>query len=402
MAAIRWRRGKFAMATIVSLAVVDFFVAIKDPFFSPNHFSLSSDAPAEVHGSDVQAHHRSTNNGTRDENQQTQGELRKSTGTEKIMNKKKWSDLYAKSNSSSHDNSVIMNKTFFDNTTKLNNELVLPNILLIGAQKAGTTTVASWLHRNGVCAAKVFGDDPSFYEKEVHFFDKFYDKGIEYYVKRFKHCTEGVYHKGFSLDATPNYLNLARRVYDTYSNKNVPANIMGRLKLMVILREPISRELSWYNHKVSLFRAGRRVGYCMDVSHENGTVKSFDEYADELKERLLDRPHNAFGFYVDHLRTWVTLFDRQQLLILSYDELLRDPSTAKLRIGTFLGMSMKGEFGNANTKASNYKVKEMSPHSRKVLEPLFRKKNEEFYDFIRDHPGPPMEQTPFPRFDNVV
>eukprot|EP00804_Cyclotella_cryptica_P023304 CCRYP_000468-RB/>CCRYP_000468-RB protein AED:0.36 eAED:0.42 QI:0/1/0.66/1/0.5/0.33/3/680/394 len=385
------------VAIAVALTVVSFFVGlfvtIKDPFFSRYHFSLSSDAPAEVHGSDVKARHRSTN-------RQAQGELRTTTGTEK-SNKTKWSDLYAKSNNSSHHNSVMINKTFFDNTTKLNNELVLPNILLIGAQKAGTTTVASWLHRNGVCAAKVFGDEPSFYKKETHFFDEFYDKGIEYYVKRFEHCTEGVYHKGFSLDATPNYLNLARRVYDTYS-KNVPANIMGSLKLMVILREPISRELSWYNHKVDFFRRGITAGYIMNVSHKNGTVKSFDEYAEMLKERVLNSPHNAFGFYVDHLRTWVKLFDRQQLLILSYDELLQEPSRVQMRIERFLGMSIKDEFSNANKIESKHKVKEISPHARKVLEPLFREKNEELYDFIRDHPGPPLEQTPFPRFDNVV
>ncbi len=37
-----------------------------------------------------------------------------------------------------------------------------------------------------------------------------------------------------------------------------------------------------------------------------------------------------------------------------------------------------------------------------LLEPIFRKSNEELYDFLRDNPGPSMEQSPFARFEQRI
>ncbi|KAL7479995.1 hypothetical protein ACHAW6_008202 [Cyclotella cf. meneghiniana] len=309
-----------------------------------------------------------------------QGGQGKSSGIDKNMRKKQKNDAFTKPN-------------------RTDTKLVLPNILLIGAQKAGTTTVASWLYRNGVCDAEVFENEPSYYSNEVHFFDKFYKHGIKYYAKRFEHCIQAVDHTEFILDATPNYLPHAQRVYDTYDN--LFSNTMANLKLMVILREPISRELSLYNHKVTSVMNGGKVSWMKVVLFKNGTVKSFDEYTLSLKDDIIRGPQNSFGFYVDHLRTWVELFGRQQLLILSYDELLRDPSKLQSRINSFLGVNFTGHLHHENRKWSKSKVEEINAHAAMVLEPLFRDKNEELYEFIRQHPEPPMEQSPFPRFDNV-
>ena len=203
----------------------------------------------------------------------------------------------------------------------------------------------------------------------------------------------------FILDATPNYLPCAQRVYDTYNDEKVSGDLMRRLKLILILREPISRELSWYNHKAFMIKYGQNTTWNKDVSYENGTIKSFDEYSEELKNALMRNPKGAFGLYVDHLRTWVELFDRKRLLILNYEELLQDPSKIQWRISKFLDTEFAGVIGHANVKAGVSKVDKVPLHARQVLEPLFREKNEELYEFIRDHPGPLMEQNPYPRFD---
>ena len=62
-----------------------------------------------------------------------------------------------------------------------NNYYTIPNLLLIGAQKAGTTSLAQWMFDSGdVCSAKVFPNEPDFYNKETHFFNE--QKRYELYL----------------------------------------------------------------------------------------------------------------------------------------------------------------------------------------------------------------------------
>ena len=256
------------------------------------------------------------------------------------------------------------------------------------------------LSNNGVCHAQTFPGEPDYYNKEVHFFDLRYNKGIEFYAKRFEKCHHQ--NKRFVIDATPNYLNQARRVYKTYTDKKAQISVIKSLKLICILREPISRELSWYNDKVDKFyNQGIKDDWVLDVVHGNSTIKTFDEYSDGLAKEIRSFPQGAFGLYIDHLKEWVKWFDRKKLLILSFDELHQDPSMVIQRIEEFLGTNLTGSFPHDNANENPLKVKEVPLHAKEVLGPLFKDKNEELYKFIRDHPGPPMEQNPFPQFKNV-
>ena len=51
------------------------------------------------------------------------------------------------------------------------------------------------------------------------------------------------------------------------------------LKIIVVLREPVSCELSLYNHKVYEYSKTRdQSQWYSNVSREDGSVMSFDEY----------------------------------------------------------------------------------------------------------------------------
>ena len=49
------------------------------------------------------------------------------------------------------------------------NKLVVPNVLIFGAQKGGTSSIARWLFDTGMCSPEIFDDEPYFFEKGVHF-----------------------------------------------------------------------------------------------------------------------------------------------------------------------------------------------------------------------------------------
>ena len=90
----------------------------------------------------------------------------------------------------------------------------MPNILLAGALKAGTTAISDWLFENGVCRPEVFDDEPPFFNKHVMFFDQpgRFEKGLPFYARRFQHCKNSA----FVMDATPNTLSFPHNVENTY------------------------------------------------------------------------------------------------------------------------------------------------------------------------------------------
>ena len=279
-----------------------------------------------------------------------------------------------------------------ENATSSVSPLIVPNVLLIGAQKAGTTTVAHWLFSlNSMCKAQRFENEPPHYRKEVHFFNKQdrFTHGKEFYARRFEHCGSSE----FVIDATPVYARVATRIGDFYRQLRMissPFGHISNLKVMMILREPVSRELSAYNHMKHTYNGV--------TGNSSLTLKrnysSFDEYVGE--DNLSD-----LGHYSTQLRQWFHALSREQILILSYDELKGDPTTFQRRIIDFLGLplnSLKSKMKSKNEKSFPGKESVLSCQTRDKLGVRFQPHNEDLYALLTQNPGPPMEQKPFPEF----
>lgn len=178
---------------------------------------------------------------------------------------------------------------------------MLPNFLIIGAPRSGTT----WMARN-------LRDHPDVFlpkAKELHFFDQHYDKGIEFYESSFAEA------KGKKAvgEATPDYLHGA------YSKNDIPTLIRKHLpdaKLIVSLRNPVERAYSrFWNAKARYDRNVRMT----------------------FEEKLEDRPEFiAEGMYFEQLDRYYALFPKDNILVLLFDELVRDPETFIRRAYKFL------------------------------------------------------------------
>ena len=166
------------------------------------------------------------------------------------------------------------------------------------------------------------------------------------------------------MDATPNTLIFPEKVHKTYTEVfNVSSHEqLQQLKIMVILREPISRQLSRYNHMKLLYIKGstkdwvKELAYNVNNSSNNNhtrEVMPFDTYVEKI---ISDHNNNGRSkskypkefkpsMYVDHLKKWSKLFGRDKMLILSYDELKDDPTKVQQRIETFLKYQAKGTIG---------------------------------------------------------
>ena len=203
-----------------------------------------------------------------------------------------------------------------------------PTFLVIGAQKAGTRSLHGYLsdHPAILCATP----------KEVHYFDYAYNRGDGWYRAHFPLATRhSATHRKVGVvpavgEVTPAYL------FDSLVPKRVHAFDPG-MKLIAVLRDPVSRAYSHYQMQTRLAR-------------EAG---SFEEaLADEAKglpvgrERITSGPdasesarrtsYIARGRYAEQLERWLELFPREQLLVLLSEELLIEPANAMFRIARFL------------------------------------------------------------------
>ncbi len=282
----------------------------------------------------------------------------------------------------------------------------LPSVQLVGAQKAGTSAIAEWLFEGGFRPSRLFDGEPYYYRKEAHFFDIDWNfhKGLDYYASRFE---EGNNTCGApALDATPDTLAFAQRVHDIYHSAGCAATV----KILVVLRDPICRELSLYNHLAYDCRrlnSSELSGWHKQVTRTDGSIMSFDEFVcnvsmpalatDESQDHGLGRS-SRHGLYANHLQDWFRLFDRNQILVLSYDELCNNPKKIQQRIQSFIGVSIPGDICLKNSNNNPQKVALPSCEARQSLQSFLKLHNERLYQLLEAHIGPHMEQRPFPRF----
>jgi hypothetical protein len=200
----------------------------------------------------------------------------------------------------------------------------LPSVLIIGTQKGGTTSLFNYLVQRPDVRIPL--------AKEVHYFDLHYDQGTRWYRGHFPYSHQ-LRHGALSLEASPYYL-----VHPLAPQR--AAQLLPKVKLIALLRNPIDRALSHYQHEV---RAGREtLSFEEAINHEPARLAGEEE-------RLCRDPlyysynHHRFsyllrGIYVDQLRRWMAYFPRPQLLVLQSERLFRDPASVTATVCEFLGL----------------------------------------------------------------
>ena len=155
-----------------------------------------------------------------------------------------------------------------------------PTFLGIGAQKCATTFIAECLKSH----PEIFMSSP----KELHFFghDKF-ELGLDHYLKFFKKGEQKIVG-----EFSPSYLTKAPPM-EIY-------NALGRIKIVIALRDPIKRFIS---HYMQLIRKGELKNIKVDLKVYNEIINLFPN--------LL-----IFGKYHSYIVKYIEVFGNQNILIL--------------------------------------------------------------------------------------
>lgn len=276
--------------------------------------------------------------------------------------------------------------------------VVLPNVLMVGAQQAGVAELSEWLFENGFCHPEVHGDEPLRFNRGVPFFDKIenYQQGLDFYADRYEHCKN----KKFIMDASPNTLPHPDHVEKVY--KEAGGDHLDNLKVVAILREPVARELSLYNHKLFSFEKTKLHNqWFSDVAKKDGTTNEFYQHVDTIINDFVNGQKEwgaaRQSFYAEHLKNWFSFVKRENFLIINYDEYQKTPRHVDQRIRDFLGLDFSG-----HSKGVHHdEVGSPSCGAEERLNEYFIPANQELYTLLEENPGPAAEQSPFPHFQKL-
>ncbi|KAL3800022.1 hypothetical protein ACHAWO_004700 [Cyclotella atomus] len=266
--------------------------------------------------------------------------------------------------------------------------LHLPNVILMGAPQSDLT---DWLLTNGACFPASIDDDSYYYTEESNLFDRV--TSVEFYSNHFKHCSQEE-RSEIIIDASPEYLVNPQRAFDLYRQ----AGLSSDVKMIVVIREQVLYESSLYNRKVREYRDHPVNGsWFSDVAHSNGTIMSFDEYADHVLQAQLSTSSHEHIQYATHLKSWANLFDRRQILVISYDEIDTYPWRAQWRVSEFLGLSVSHDLKVQDTETGAIPHGTIS-RAAQFIRPFFVQSNLELWSFLEAIQGPWMEEKPMSKF----
>jgi hypothetical protein len=216
----------------------------------------------------------------------------------------------------------------------------LPGFIIIGAQKAGTSSLFKYLSQHPQLI-------PS-YKKEIHFFDgglnplvDTYKKGERWYRAHFPH-THKCPPETITFEATPSY------IFSPIAPKRIK-NTIPNVKLILLLRDPVERAISHYFHEKRLKRENLPIEEAF--KKEEGRLFKIIMTDDYKNEIFIRNSYKMRGLYYEQIRRYLDYFSLSQLLIINSSDLLRHPLKILKKIFSYLNVD--SEFVPGNLKKYN-------------------------------------------------
>jgi hypothetical protein len=248
-----------------------------------------------------------------------------------------------------------------------------PSFFLLGAQKAGTTSLIQYL----VAHPKIIA--PKY--KEIAYFSDAtkYANGIDWYRAHFESKKQPILGKrkpidGITGDASANHfesLEAPARLKQAYPDA----------KLIILLRNPVDRAFSQW-------KMASRYGF--ETLEFEGALMQEAERLDFGREHVLPTHGHDYvfqklgyftkGVYASFLKMWLHEFDRDQLLIIQSEKMYAEPEKVYGQVLDFLGLEAydKVPFSLYNQGGT----RRMKAEIRSKLTALYAKHNERLFELL--------------------
>lgn len=237
----------------------------------------------------------------------------------------------------------------------------IPDFLILGAQKAGTSSLSAYLNQH----PQLFLS----FQKEVHYFDggvipssDNFAKGHSWYRSFFPRRGD-MGESALAFEASPLYL----------FNPLVPKRIFAfspKIKLIIILRNPVDRAISHYLHerrkgreKLAIEEALRAEEVRLQLALKNRDYKS---------SSFMHKSYKSRGIYHKQIAAFLEYFPRDGILILNSEEMFSEPDYVLKIILDFLGV-------NPDFKIEDLRPRNAATNRDLVSADVYRYLNEYFF-----------------------
>jgi hypothetical protein len=245
---------------------------------------------------------------------------------------------------------------------------LLPDFLIIGAQKSATTSIYAYLRAHPDIAAPA--------KKELDFFDQHWTQGVRWYRGHFPWALQRRRNpRLLTGEASPSYIHHPQA-------PERAAALLPDARLVLLLRDPVDRALSHYNHERVLGRE--------PLSFEDALAAEDGRLAGELERMAADPAHvsaawrnhsyRTRGLYAEQLERWLAHYPRERFLILTMEEIAADTDGSFQEVLAHLGARPFTPRSFERRLVREYGG--MAEETRAELEAFYRAPNERLFALI--------------------
>lgn len=251
---------------------------------------------------------------------------------------------------------------------------VLPDVVLAGVQRSGTTAIFEALYRLPMVERPRRG-------KGSHYFSYNYHRGWKWFQSQFPtrrwadRVEDQTGHPLFCFDACPYYL------FHPFAVERM-AQALPDVKVMVTLRDPVRRAESHYHHSVS---HGNE-----DLPFVEALAAEADRLAGEDERMQADwtywshsHEHHSYvskGMYAEQLERLFRHYPREQVLVLSSEQFFAEPDAVLSRVTDWLDLPSVSLSGRDDRNGHAYQ--KMDQDMRDRLIDIYREPNERLFDLL--------------------
>lgn len=246
----------------------------------------------------------------------------------------------------------------------------LPQFLVVGAQKAGTTTLQTLLQLH----PKVFLPNP----KEVQYFSLHYSEGLNWY----RNCFAAAAADQYIGEITPYYL------FHPFAAERIKANL-GPVKIIILLRDPVARTISHYRHACRLgFESLSLIEALANETRRLEGAEKILRLPNGRHQQHQECSYLSRSLYRHQIERYWENFGRDNVLLLPSEKLFAAPWTILMSVFRFLNLplivqpdhSLLAAHSNASPSINQLVVSyELRQYIRRQLE--------DSYDFSKDNLG---------------
>lgn len=253
------------------------------------------------------------------------------------------------------------NNSFVKSEWKLEEKSKGPDFFIIGGMRCGSTSLHHYISHHPQIITPL--------KKEIHFFGENYVNGIDWYLSHFPPIPE---EKGILTgEASPCFAEYGiwNRVFQWFPN----------LKLIVILRNPVERAYSHYNHTISWHSEYHEFEAAVAADLEENSQKELLQQGDNTYLKVKS-DYLRLSLYVYWMKEWLQLFPKEQVLVLRSEDLYNEPALVTQQVFDFLELPLCNISSFTHTNKGDYNVLDSSLRQR--LSDYFKPHNQKLENFL--------------------